>query len=258
MEYELNDILELEEEPAEEAAEDAEETEETVEAEESEESEEKVREQPEQSQEERSRQAHARRIREAEEAGRRAARAEMSATIARLGLKDPKTQKPVDTVEALEAYERSQSEELLAAGQGNADDVRRIVREEMRPKADPMADPRVQQQLAQIRAMDPEAKDLQTILESDVGEKFRSYVGKGLDFVDAYTLAAKDRLGRRAQEAAQTKAASKDHLQGTSSRGTGSVSVPASVMEMYRAFDPDATEAEIVKHYNRDLKQVKR
>lgn len=253
----LKAALELEEEPAEDPAE-----EQGTPAEQPEEKQEDKQEQSkeEQSREERARQAHGRRIREAEEAGRRAAREELSATISRLGLKDPKTGKPVDTVEALEAYERSQSDERLAAGQGTADDIRRIVREEtrQRPAEDPMQDPRVKEQLAQIRAMDPEMTDLDAILASEVGEKFRGYVQRGLDFVDAYTLAAKDRLSKRAEEAARTKAASKDHLQGTQSRGAGSVSVPAAVMEEYRLFMPDATEAEIVKHYNQDLKRVRR
>ena len=126
----------------------------------------------------------------------------------------------------------------------------------------PAVDSRVDAQLARIRAMDPEMHDLGDILRSDAGESFRRYVGMGLDFVDAYTLAARDRLeelrSRRAEDAARAKAAGKDHLSATTSRGRGALSVPAGEMAIIRALLPDATDEEIRRYYNQDRKRFKR
>ena len=123
-------------------------------------------------------------------------------------------------------------------------------------------DGQVNAQLARIRAMDPEMRDLGAILHSDAGESFRRYVGMGLDFVDAYTLAARERLeelrARRAEDAARAKAAGKDHLSATTSRGRGALSVPAGEMAIIRALLPDATDEEIRRYYNQDRKRFGR
>ena len=125
----------------------------------------------------------------------------------------------------------------------------------------PSDDGQVNAQLARIRAMDPEMRDLGDILRSDAGESFRRYVGMGLDFVDAYTLAARERLeelrARRAEDAARAKAAGKDHLSATTSRGRGALSVPAGEMAIIRALLPDATDEEIRRYYNQDRKRFK-
>ena len=120
----------------------------------------------------------------------------------------------------------------------------------------------VRAQLAQIRAMDPEMRDLGDILSSDAGPKFRQYVSMGLDFVDAYTLAARERLGelrdRRTAESIRSKAAGKGHLSATSTRGQGAVSVPAGEMAVIRALLPDATDEEIRRYYHQDRKRFGR
>ena len=117
----------------------------------------------------------------------------------------------------------------------------------------------VRAQLALIRAMDPEMQDLGAILSSEAGPKFRQYVSMGLDFVDAYTLAAREKLGelrdRRTAESIRAKAAGKGHLSATSTRGQGSVSVPAGEMAVIRALLPDATDEEIRRYYNQDRKR---
>ena len=126
----------------------------------------------------------------------------------------------------------------------------------------PSEEGQVNAQLARIRAMDPEMRDLGAILRSDAGESFRRYVGMGLDFVDAYTLAARERLeelrARRAEDAARAKAAGKDHLSATTSRGRGALSVPAGEMAIIRALLPDATDEEIRRYYNQDRKRFAR
>ncbi len=120
----------------------------------------------------------------------------------------------------------------------------------------------VEVQLARIRAMDPEMTDLGAILRSEAGEKFRQYVDLGLDFVDAYSLAARERLGelrdKRTAEQLRTRNAGKGHLSATSTRGQGGVSVPAGELAIIRALLPDATDEEIRRYYNQDRKRFKR
>ena len=188
--------------------------------------------------EERSRQAAGRRLREREAAARSAARAEIADTLRRRGVLDPRTGRPVGSLEELEREDPPI------------------------PARTPTQDPRVTAELEEIRRMDPEMEDLGCILRSESGERFRRYVRRGLSFVEAYTLAARDRLDDiredRAREAAWVKAASKDHLNATTSTGLGALPVPGDEMDLFRELMPDAAEAEIRRYYNADRKRFGR
>jgi hypothetical protein len=224
---------------------------------------EKAPEKAEQTPEERSRQAEGRRLREREQRAYNQARADMSAVIKRLGIINPETDKPIESVEEMEAYEKALSDERISKGRGNAEDMKRLVkeaiREETRPAAPKVTKAEIDAQLAEIKAMDPEMTNLGTILQSENGEKFREYVSRGLNFVDAYTLAARDRLAElaagRGSKAAQAKAAGKAHLTGTRTRGGGDVAVPQETAAMYRMLMPEMTDEEIQKAYNADVKK---
>lgn len=222
----------------------------------------------EQTPEERARQAEGRRRREAEEAGRKAAMQEMNEVIARLGLSDPATGEAVDTAEKLKAYEAKLRKDRFAAGKPTEADIDAKVKEALQAQNKPAEqeptaiDPRIQRELDAIKAMDPEMTDLGAILHSEAGEKFRGYVSKGLGFLDAYKLAAEDRLASlrqgKAAEAARLQAASKDHLSGTKPQGVGAVTVPKDVEAEFRVFFPDASAAEIQRMYAADQKKMKR
>ena len=188
--------------------------------------------------EERARQAAGRRLREREAAARSAARAEIADTLRRRGVLDPRTGRPVGSLEELER----EAPPL--------------------PERTPTQDPRVTAELEEIRRMDPEMEDLGCILRSESGERFRRYVRRGLSFVEAYTLAARDKLNGlredRAREAARVKAASKNHLNATSSTGLGALPVPGDEMALFRELLPEAAEAEIRRYYNADRKRFGR
>ena len=224
----------------------------------------------EQTPEERARQAEGRRRREAEEAGRRAAMEEMNEVISRLGFTDPATGEAVDTAEKLKAYEAKLRRDRFASGNPTEADVRAVAREEAAKAAAPAEpakagaesaemDPRIQRELDQIKALDPEMTDLGAILHSEAGEKFRGYVSRGLGFLDAYKLAAEDRLAglrqSKAAEAARLQAASKDHLSSTKTQGVGAIPVPRETEAVFRELFPGATDAEIQKMYNADYKK---
>lgn len=219
-------------------------------------------EKPQQSAEENARQAAGRRIREREAAARAAARAEMSETLRRLGITNPDTGEVVDSVDKLEEYERGLSAARIASGRPTEEDIRRVAREEMsgqRPAQEQKAPTEADYaaEVAEISRMDPSITSLGDVIRSEAGPKFREYVAKGLNFVDAYTLAARDRLAQRQTEAARVKAAGKDHLSATQSvhAGEGDAPVPADELEIFRAMMPDTPDAEFRKYYNKNRRR---
>lgn len=62
-------------------------------------------------------------------------------------------------------------------------------------------------------------------------------------------------MARRAGNAERAKAAGKDHLGATNTRGQGSLSVPADEMALFRELNPGATDDEIRRFYNADRKR---
>lgn len=116
----------------------------------------------------------------------------------------------------------------------------------------------VERQLKEISALDPTIKELKDLTKMPNYRQFYDLVKRGNTFVDAYRLANFDALTKKAVEAsrktAAKAAASKEHLIATTARGSGSVSVPEDVKAEYRLFNPEMTDTEIEKHYNKYLK----
>ena len=230
---------------------------------------------PEQSLEERARNAEARRLREREqrafERAYRQAREEASAVIRSIGMANPDTNAAIQNLDELETYADELSKARLALGQANEDDIRRVTRQVIReergqtapptPKASrgaPEDDPVIRDELAQIRSMDPEMKDLPTILRSEAGPRFRAYVARGMTFLEAYTLAAQDRIQTIAANRKAAKGGGKGHLTPTQQRGEGAIDVPPEVMAQFHAIVPDATDEAIRKYYAADRKRFGR
>lgn len=210
--------------------------------------------------------------------------------FATAGLKSPVDGKPITTREEYEAYQRAVEErrirQNLQKGQLLPEDIEAIVRkaiaqqqQDVRKDQNQESEPertattsrtvtqeQVDAELAEIRRLDPEMVDLKTILESETGKEFQAAVSRGASFIEAFKLANFDRLqqrnsaetARRAEQAARNKARSKDHLQTSRTSGSGSVPVPADVKEMYRYLMPGKSDAEILEHYNRSIRDQKR
>lgn len=230
------------------------------------------------SQEERARQAYGRRQREIEAARAdaiKAERARISETLKRLGIRNPDREDGgiIGSIDELENYERGLSEKR----QASVEDVRRIVREESETQQRAAAraakaqkdqadfEVKVAEELKVIASYDPDIKTVSDLVRKEgANPVFRGYVDKGLTFQEAYELAhrddirAKDRTESAEKVAEQAKVAGKEHLRGTSSRSSGEVDVPDDIKAQYRIFDPTITDAEIRKHYNADLKKVRR
>ena len=120
------------------------------------------------------------------------------------------------------------------------------------------AEEKVRDQLSRIRAMDPSVRSLGDLLSGPDGGRFRRYVEKGNDFVDAYYLATRDRRERQAAEEAARQGAnarrSKNHLTSARAQGDGALAeVPAQEMALFRGFLPEARPSEIRAYYTRYL-----
>ncbi len=113
----------------------------------------------------------------------------------------------------------------------------------------------LEQQMKEISKMDPAIKGLGDLAKMSNYQQFVDLVKRGNTFTDAYKLANFDALTQRAAQAsrqtAMQAAASKEHLTATTQRGQGAVTVPDEVKAEYRAFNPDATDEEIARHYNK-------
>ena len=114
-------------------------------------------------------------------------------------------------------------------------------------------------QLAAIRELDPKMESLADILKLESAEKFRSYVRMGLDWKDAFLLAERERLLAEAEArgSLRSQKAGKAHLQASTSRGGGSVSVPAPELRLYRELLPGLSEAEYRRHFNEERKRAR-
>ena len=112
-------------------------------------------------------------------------------------------------------------------------------------------------ELKQISALDPSIHTVSDVLSGENGELIRECIAKGMTMLDAFKLANFDRLRNGAAEDerrhAGYNAASKAHLTQSKSRGQGMTMVPKDTLDMYRAFNPDMTDAEIQKDYNKYL-----
>lgn len=202
-------------------------------------------------------------------------RKEIEETIGALGLLNPYTKQPIRTLEDLRAFREGRQQEsknklMRAAGmteeqyqqfvadlpevkaareqQSAADEAaKKVMANEARTK--------LAEQMAEITALDPEIKTVEDLKNMENYDRFYALVKKGNSLSDAYKLVNMDKImaGNTAatRQAAINAANSKNHLDRTTTRGAGAVTVPKDVADMYRAFDPKITDAEIQRHYSK-------
>ena len=122
---------------------------------------------------------------------------------------------------------------------------------------------RVERELEQIRQWNPNINTVADLMQMPNAQEFYQLVKRGNSFVDAYRLANYDQITQMAVDAARQQAAaagrqqaqnlarSKDHLRSGTQQGAGAATVPRGEMELFRAFNPQASEADIQAYYNR-------
>lgn len=212
-------------------------------------------------------------VQKAREETRTQMQEELNETIKALGMVDPYTKTPIVDKAGLDAYRQRFEIEKKArfAKKAGMDDAefQKFVNDlpevkEARAKAAQaeeaqkavraeQAKAEIERQMAEISAIDPEIKTLDDLRKMDNYQRFYDLVKRGNTLTDAYKLANMDRLTsqstQQAKQAALNQVNSKSHLDRTTTRGAGAVSVPADVIAEYRAFVPDATMDEIRAHW---------
>lgn len=208
---------------------------------------------------------------------------QMDAFFAKAGMKNTVTGKPITTLEEFDAwradYDAAKLQKDLKAGKLTPEALRSAVeqtpaiqalkkQQEQQAAADEQrrqaeAQARVNAELAEIHKLDPTINTVEDLLSMPGAKAFYDLVRKGNSFLDAYRLANFDRLTTARAEAARQQALNnargKDHLTGTGTpQGTGAATVPPDVKAEYLAFNPDATDAEIQKHYNRYMEKQRK
>lgn len=191
-------------------------------------------------------------------------------------LKNTMTGEPIRTLEEFrawnEAFQTAQISKDLEAGKltrealdkavadnpavKRAEEIIRRDEEARRQAEEAAAKARIDGEIAEIHKMDPAVSSVEDLMKMPNAKQFYEYVKRGNSFLDAYYLANRETLEQRAAQAARQQAMSaarsKDHLTATgNARGAGAASVPSEEMQLFRLLNPDATEAEIQKYYNR-------
>lgn len=211
--------------------------------------------------------------RKAEAEAKRRAEKEVEDKLRKIGVINPQTGKPIKSRDEYEAvrHER-QAQDRHEFMQNNDMDEKQYYEfvgglpevRAARIAEERAVETRVQTQLSdelrQIREMDSSVGSLQDLRQSPSYTKIVDLVKRGNNLVDAYKLANFDTLTRSAadkeKQAALNRLRGKAHMTPVSHRqGGGMAPVPEQVMNQYRIFNPGATDEEIQRHYNNELKK---
>lgn len=237
-----------------------------------------------QSSEENSRYAAARRKAEAERdaAVKKAkddAKAEadkyIDGVIASIGMVNPYTKQPITNRAEYDAYKQQfdidkKSRVLKGSGMSEeefkqfvselpevkaAREEKEAAEKEARAVREEKAKAMIDEQITEIGKLNSDIKSIADLKKAPNYQRFYELVKKGNTLVDAYKLANMEDImasGLTATKQAAINAVSgKKHLDRTTTRGAGAVTVPKDIADAYRAFNPDVTDAEIQAHYNK-------
>lgn len=196
--------------------------------------------------------------------------------FSRAGMKNNFTGKPINSLEDFEAWDQANKaaamQKDLKAGKLTPEALEQLIENSptmkraraLTEQAEQTAQEtrnaqyaqRVEQELAEIQKLDPKMQSLTDIIQGPNGRRFAELVQKnGLSYLDAYKLANMDRLQEQARNVAaagaQMRNSSKDHLRRTDMRGQGAVEVPEDVRASYRIFNPNMSDEEIQRDYQK-------
>ena len=177
-------------------------------------------------------------IQEAVESERTHARRDVEQVLRDAGLTNPADGTPITNLEQYRAWKEGQQAQPAP-----------------QPQPNPAMEAQVEAELAQIRQLDPTIRTVADLLAMPRAREFYQLVKRGNNFVDAYKLANYDQLTQRAAAAArqqaQNLARSKSHLTAGSQQGAGAATVPTGEMELFRIFNPQASDSAIQTYYNK-------
>lgn len=203
----------------------------------------------------------------------------INGVIAGLGMVNPYTKKPITNKAEYDAYKQQfdidkRAKVIKDSGMSDeefknfvaelpevkaAREQKEAAEREMKSVREEKAKALVDGQIAEIAKLNPDIKSISDLKNMPSYQRFYDLVKKGNTLVDAYKLANMEDImasGLTATKQAAINAVSgKNHLDRTTTRGAGAVSVPRDIADAYRAFNPDATDAEIQAHYQKYKKK---
>ena len=113
----------------------------------------------------------------------------------------------------------------------------------------------VESQLAEIRKTDPSIQNVTDLMNKPYGRAFYDAVQRGNNFLDAFYLATRgmqfENVEEKARQSAINNLTGKNHLKATSMGGRAGATVTPEERDMYRLFNPTATDQEIQKYQNK-------
>lgn len=210
------------------------------------------------------------------------------ATLKALGAKNPYTGKVIETAADLEAYRKDQSKRakqqiMRSTGQSDEDYLETVdnlpemveAKEKLRAAEERAASAEakiresedaefkkaLEEEIKRIAETGEDVKTLEDITKLEKYPAIREKINRGYTLEDAYhSLYRKEIAERQANvraNRAAAAAASKSHLSRTSSKGDAGVTVPSDVIAYYHLLMPGMSDADIVKHYSKEIKSKK-
>lgn len=129
----------------------------------------------------------------------------------------------------------------------------KTMKEALRESEEARAEAELEAQFREIRLLNPALRSLGELADMENYEQLCDMVARGYSLADAYRLANFETLMKDGMNAARQNAVndirSKQHLSKTQAVGEGGVTVPDEVRRLYLALNPDASLAEIQRHY---------
>lgn len=189
------------------------------------------------------------------------------------GMKDPYTGEPIRTREAYEKYMQGRSDEeknsFIKRSGITEEQFSRMVHElpeiksleqraiDAEKKVEVIAKETLQKnidaQIKKINAYEPQIKSLEDITKLDCYPALYEKVKRGYSIDDAYYIVNRESIEEKKTAAAKQSVlnaqASKEHLTKTQSKGSAQDLPPGEVIQAYRMFNPDASDADISRHW---------
>ena len=201
--------------------------------------------------------------------------------IASLGIVSPFTGKLVTTKEELEAYKNARAEDFKKTfkEKNNLDDdgyeqfvsqlPEVIAAREAKARADAAAkaadketaNQRITAEVEAISKLDPDIKTIEDVFKSENYGEVLARVKKGIPLSEAYKIVNFDKLTARSAAAEHQRIlnaqAGKSHMTPTTkAHGQALAPVPDDVKASYRLFDPDMSDEDIARDYNKRAKSI--
>lgn len=211
--------------------------------------------------------------------------AELDKAISALGLENPYTGKPVTNRAELEAYKKQHSEETRKQMQERAEEAglseeeiqnlvkshpdyqqaMQIVNEAKAAKEaaeQVKAKNTLEAAIKEVHELDPSISSFEDLRQHESWSEVEDRVRRGYTFADAFYFANRNAIEQRRMAAFEQQIRNsmngKGHLDSSSPKGDGGISVPSDVMAEYRAINPNATDEQILRHYAKEMKNKKR